>query len=135
MISFDYRGDFSKALQVEAKYQKRGFTLEIPIGRIIFEEKEERLHAIFHLKITVYKENMIIDEIEETKTYVFFEQEVLDKEKIVLEVPYTVKEKGNYLFDLVLTDLKSLYRVKYRTIIKKKLSQGEGLLPSRNARL
>jgi GWxTD domain-containing protein len=121
MISFDYRGDFSKALQVEATYQKGGFTLEIPIGRIIFEDKEGRLHAIFHLKITVYKENRIIDEIEETKTYVFFEQEVLDMEKIVLEVPYSVKEKGNYLFDLVLTDLKSLYRVKYRTIIKKRL--------------
>lgn len=134
MINNDYRGDFFKVFRAEAAYHKNSFTLKIPVERVTFEEREGRLHAQYHLKITVYKDNKIIDEVNETKTCSFAEEDVLNREEIILEVPYKVPGKGNYIFDLILTDLESMYKAKFRTIIKKNLSRGEGLRPIQNVR-
>ena len=120
MINNDYRGNYLRVFRADVTYRNDSFILKIPIERATFEEKEARLHALYHLKIVVYKDNEKIDGLDETKTYCFAEEEVLEKESIVLKVPYKVAEKGNYKFDLVLTDLESMYEVKYRTIIKKK---------------
>jgi len=123
MIHSDYRGDFIRAVSVKATYRNDCFILKIPIERVTFEEREERLHALYHLKIRVYKDNKVVDEVEETKTCSFLEEEVLDRDDIVLEIPYKIPEKGNYMFDLILTDLESIYGAKHRTIIKKNLSR------------
>lgn len=134
MINNDYRGDFFRVFRAEAAYRNNSFILKIPIERVTFEEREGRLHARYHLKITVYKDHKIIDEVDETKTCSFTEKDVLKKEEIILEVPYTAPGKGNYIFDLTLTDLESMYKTKYRTIIKKKFSRGGGLRPIRSVR-
>ena len=63
---------------VKATYQNDCFILKIPIERVTFEEGEERLQALYHLKIAVYKDNKVIDEVDETKTCSFLEEEVLD---------------------------------------------------------
>jgi len=121
LIHSDYRGDFFKVVHVRATYQEGFFILKIPMERVTFEEKEGRLYAFYSLKIKVYKNNEKIDEVNETITCSFLEEEALERKEIVLEVPYKTPGKGDYLFDLILTDLESMYGAKYRTIIKKKI--------------
>jgi len=121
MINGDYKGNFFRVFRADVMYRDESFILKIPIDRVTFEEKEARLHVLYHLKIAVYRDSEKIDEVDETRTCSFREEEVLDTDSIVLKVPYKVPGKGNYKFDLVLTDLESMYGVKYRTIIKKKL--------------
>ena len=44
----------------------------------------------------------------------------MEQNEIILEFPYKVPGKGSYLFDIVLTDLESLYGAKYRAQVKKR---------------
>jgi GWxTD domain-containing protein len=121
MINRDYRGSFLRIFRADAKYQDDTFTLKIPIEGVTFQEKEGQLHAMYQLKITVFRENKKVDAVEEKKTCCFPEEEALSMDYIILKVPYRVPQKGRYKFDLVLTDLKSLYGAQFRKIIEKKI--------------
>lgn len=68
-------------------YRNESFILKIPIDRATFEEKEDRLHVLYHLKIAVYRDNEKIDDVDETRSCCFTEEEVMEKYSIVLKVP------------------------------------------------
>jgi GWxTD domain-containing protein len=122
MINPEYRGAFIKTFQFRADYDEGFIILEIPIDRVLFEEREGRLHSDLDVEITVYRDHKKIDSIVEKKTSGFSENEILAVNEVVVKIPYRVKKKGYYLFDLVITDLNSLYGAKYRAIIKKNLA-------------
>ena len=48
------------------------------------------------------------------------EDEVIKLDKIVVEILYTPPKKGNYNFEVIVTDLKKQYLSKYRQFIKHK---------------
>ncbi len=91
--------------------------------RVLFEESEGELRAHLGLKITVYRDHKKIDTVEEKKTCRFSESELLERDKIAIKIPYLPKKKGYYLFDLVVTDLNSMYGSTYRAVVKKDLSE------------
>jgi GWxTD domain-containing protein len=128
MINPEFRGTFIKAFQLKAEYDEGFFILAISVDRVLFEEREGRLHSHLELKIMVYKDHKKIDNIEERKTYSFSESEVLQMNEISVKIPYRTKKKGYYLFDLVITDLNSLYGAKYRAVIKKNLAANKSFL-------
>jgi GWxTD domain-containing protein len=122
LINTEYRGDFIRAFHLKAEYDEGFLILRIPIDRVLFEERDGRLHSHLALKTTVYKNHKKIDADDEKKTYSFGEDEVLDMNEIVIKIPYPVTKRGNYLFDLVVTDLNSVYGAKYRAVIKKAIA-------------
>lgn len=122
LINNDYRGEIIKAFQLKAEYDEGFFILTIPIDRVLFKEHEGRLHSHLGLKITVYKDHKKIDTVEERKTCSFSESEGLNMNEIAVKILYQATKKGYYLFDLIITDLNSLYESKYRAVIKKTLA-------------
>ena len=52
----------------------------------------------------------------------FSESEVLNMNEIAIKIPYQVINRGYYLFDLIITDLNSVYGSKYQAVIKKTLT-------------
>jgi GWxTD domain-containing protein len=138
LLNPDYRREFIRSLQLEAQYAEDAIILSIPTDRILFEEKEGSLFVQLNLKITVYKDGEKIDEFERTEAASYSEDEILDLIEIVIRTPYPVTEKGNYLFEVVVTDLNSVYGAKYRAVAKKELrkefSREADPHPSRSAR-
>jgi hypothetical protein len=81
------RGNFFRVFRADVMYRNESFILKIPIDRATFEEKEDRLHVLYHLKIAVYRDNEKIDDVDETRSCCFTEEEVMEKYSIVLKVP------------------------------------------------
>ncbi len=125
MINPEYREAFIKTFQLKADYDEDFIILDIPVDRILFEEREGRLHSDLDVKITVYRDHKKIDSITLKKTCSFSESEILAVNEISVKIPYRAKKKGYYLFDLVITDLNSLYEAKYRAVIKRDLTGHE----------
>jgi GWxTD domain-containing protein len=121
MINADYRGDFIRSFRLKAQYTDDSLILTIPTDRILFEERQGRLYAQFDLKITVYKDSRKIDEWDQIMGSHYSEDEILNLKEIVVKIPYPVVDTGRYLFDLVVTDLNSMYGAKYRAVIKKRI--------------
>ncbi len=119
LIHPDYRGEFIRSLRLKAQYVKDALILAIPIDRVLFEEKEGSLFVQLNLKTTVYKDNEKIEEFDRTEVAPYSEEEILNLREIIVKIPYPVAKKANYLFNLVVTDLNSPYRTKYRAVIKK----------------
>jgi len=126
MINPDYRGAFIKTFQLKAEYEEGTFILEIPVDRVLFEEREGLLHSDLDVKITVFRNHKKVDSIALKKTCSYSESEILAVDEIAIKIPYRVKKKGYYLFDLVITDLNSMYGAKYRAVIKKTLEPNSG---------
>lgn len=119
LIHPDYRSEFIRSLRLKAQYTDDAIILMIPTDRVLFEEREGLLHVQLALKITVYEDHKKIDEINQIKVSQYSEDEILNLEEILVQIPYPVTDKGNYLFDLVVMDLNSVYGAKYRAVIKK----------------
>ena len=135
LINTDYRGEFIRSFRLKAQYADDSLILTIPTDRVLFEERQGRLYAQLDLKITVYKDSKKIDEFDQTKESHYSEDEILNLEEIVVKIPYPVAKTGSYLFDLVVTDLNSMYGAKYRAVIKKEFSREANPRPNRSARL
>ena len=125
MINPEYRGTFIKTFQLKAEYEEGFIILEIPVDRVLFEERDGRLHCDLEVKITVFRDHKKIDSIALKKTCSYSESEILAVKGIAVKIPYSVKKKGYYLFDLVTTDLNSMYGATYRAVIKKDLTGHE----------
>jgi GWxTD domain-containing protein len=122
-ISSPYQEDIRRVFKFKAKFKESRIIIEIPISRISYEEKEGKLSSEFRIKIGVYHNYKKIDELEENKFLSESQEELLKKIDIVFEVPYKPVLKGNYYFDIVVEDLKSMSVSKYRSFAKYTLNK------------
>jgi GWxTD domain-containing protein len=107
----------------KSEFKNNRITIKIPVSRISYEEKEEKLNAEFRIKISVYLDNKKIDEMEEKKFLSESQEELVAKKNVIFEVPYKPTLKGHYYFDIVVEDLKSLSVSKYRNFAKYNLKK------------
>ena len=105
----------------EATFKENHIRISIPVTRINFEERGDKLHSEFKIIINIYLDNKKIDSIEETKTLNKTEEELLETDEILFEIPYEPKLKGEYLFDIVVEDLTAVLSSKYRRSVRYKL--------------
>jgi GWxTD domain-containing protein len=122
-ISSAYQGDVKRIFKFKAKFKDDRVIIEIPVSRISYEEKEQKLSSEFKIKISVYLNHKKIDEIEEKKFLSESQEELLAKRNVIFEVPYKPTLKGQYYFDIVVEDLKSLPVSKYRGFAKHTLKK------------
>ena len=66
----------------------------------------------------MYRNNDKEFEIQEEKILNFSEDEVLDLYEITVEMPFTPANKGEYSFDVTVTDSKAEYLSRYRQVFK-----------------
>jgi GWxTD domain-containing protein len=122
-ISSAYQEDIKRVFKFQANFKDNKVIIKIPVSRINYEEKEERLDSEFRIKIGVYCNYKKIDEIEEKKILSESQEELLAKRNIIFEVSCKPNLKGQYFFDIVVEDLKSLPVSKYRGFAKYKLKK------------
>lgn len=116
-----YRDDIESRLKFEAAFKENHIRISIPITRINFKEREDKLHSEFKIIINIYLDNKKIDLIEETRSLNKTEEELLEIDDILFEIPYEPKLKGKYLFDIVVEDLMAVSSSKYRRSVRYKL--------------
>jgi GWxTD domain-containing protein len=116
-ISGDFREGVERRFKFQAKFTKNGLRIIIPVKRVSFDED---FKAEFGLKINVYRDDLKVGTIEETKTLDKSEDELFEMKNIEFEIPYKPVDKGRYLFDIVIQDRMAPALSKYRTFIKRK---------------
>lgn len=113
-VSTSDRVDSKSRFKFKAKYEDHKIIIIIPVTRISFEEKGGTLNSKFGVKINIRLNDKKIDEIEETRSFSESEDELAEKNDILLIIPYTPQQKGKYFFDIIVEDLMSLFFSKYR---------------------
>lgn len=110
-------GDFRRAFRFTAEFKNNKILIKIPAKRVSFDEN---LKARFSIRVKVFLDHKKHDEIAETRDLAEKEEELLEKKNIILEVPYTLREKGLYFFDVFVEDLMASAFSKYRTFVRTK---------------
>jgi len=118
MISLQHHSDIQQGLRFKAKYVGDRIKITIPSDKVIFADEDGKLKVYLHVSINVNQGKKKECEITENKTLSFTEDEVLELYEVIVEVPYTPAKKGEYSFDVTVTDLKAEYLSKYRQLIK-----------------
>jgi len=124
LVAPEYRDDFDIRLKFDAAFKENHIQISIPITRINLEEHGDKLHSEFKIIINIYLDNKKIDSIEETRSLNKTEEELLEIDDILFEIPYEPKLKGEYLFDIIVEDLMAVSSSKYRRSVRYKLNDG-----------
>jgi len=114
LVSSSDRVDSKSRFKFKAKYEDHKIIIIIPVTRVSFKEEGGTLNSKFGIKINIRLNNKKIDEIEETRSFSESEDELVEKNDILLIIPYTPPQKGKYFFDIIVEDLMSLSFSKYR---------------------
>jgi len=119
-FSLDLRNksNITRAFKFNVDYKKDKFLVQIPVKKLSFQEKDEKMRADFNITVYVYRNNRKVDELQLKKSYQWDKDEILNKKKIEFEIPYPVTEKGKYYFDVVIEERAS--SSKYRDFVKYK---------------
>jgi hypothetical protein len=113
-VSTSERVDSKSRFRFKAKYEDHKIIIIIPVTRVSFKEEGGTLNSKFGIKINIRLNDKKIDEIEETRSFSASEDELVEKDNILLIIPYTPPQKGKYFFDIIVEDLMSLSFSKYR---------------------
>jgi len=120
MIPPQLRDNVQNSMRFKAKYKGNHIELSIPTEGVTFVDENGKLNTHLLVKINVYRNYEKVHEINEKRMLSFSEDEVIKLDKIVVEILYTPPKKGNYNYDVIVTDLKKQYLSKYRQFIKHK---------------
>lgn len=121
LVSGVFQEDMSRRFRFSLSYGKGVLQISIPVRRISFEEKEDGLEAAFHIRVNVYRDNEKIDSFEEEKVWETSESEILEIKEHLIDLPYDLSGKGEYLMDVIIEDRKAVSFAKYRNLIKRKV--------------
>jgi len=124
MVSPELRVDVKRMLEFEGEFKNNTIILRIPTKRILLDEKDEKLHSQFKVRVCIYRNHKKIDELEEIISSSYTEDEISSKKYVTLEIPYSPSLKGAYLFDITLEDLMAMSFSRYRNFIKHKVRKG-----------
>jgi len=120
-FSLDLRdqANLKRAFRFDISFNENQFEISIPTKKLSFEEKNNTMIADFDITVYVYKDNRKTDQFNVQKTFTMGKEELLPLKTIQVTVPYTVSEKGNYYFDIVIEEKGSGAR--YRDFTRAKI--------------
>ena len=121
LVSGVFQEDMSRRFRFSLSYGNEILRIKIPVRRISFEEKGDSLEAAFKIRINVYRDDQKIDTLEEENTWTTSEQDITGRKEYIFDLPYALKDKGDYLLDVIITDSKSVSFAKFRNLVKKKV--------------
>lgn len=105
-------------LRFKTNYKDGLISIKIPTDNIFFVEKEGQMTAKFQIEIRVNLNYLAKETIKRTKLLAKPKNEILNMKYYTLEIPYTMNEKGQYNFDILIEDV--FNQSKYRMVVSKK---------------
>ena len=120
-LSEDLRDEVKTPFRCSVKYAKDALVFKVRPSGVNYAEEEGKLKASLGVKVVVYRDGRREDSLEKTQDFAFTEGELLAAKNLEVSVPWRPREKGRYLFDVTVKDLKSLRFVTFRTYLRKKL--------------
>lgn len=106
------------ALKFTAEFRDGNLVIRIPVKRVSFEEKDDKMTADFRVEIHVYRGYNKVETVVEKKSVSEDRTELLNSRNIEFSIPYSPPEQGQYQFDIIIMDESS--SEKYRAFLKKK---------------
>jgi len=125
MVSPELRVDVKRMLEFKGNFKNDTIILRIPTKRILLDEKDEKLHSRFKVRVCIYRNHKRIDELVEIISSSYTEDEISSMKHVTLEIPYSPSLKGEYLFDITLEDLMSMSFSRFRNFITHKVKKGK----------
>lgn len=104
------------ALKFKANYQNGSINIQLPVKEISFDEKDGKMNVTFKVSVSVYQNNKKTDHVEVTREVAEAKEDILKKDFIEINVPYTTALKGKLSFDIVVEDPAS--KSSYRKLIR-----------------
>jgi len=89
------RGDIKRRFKFKAKFKDNKIIIQIPVTRVSFKEEDGKFNSKFKIKINIYQNKNKIDEIEDTRSFSEGEDELLEKNDILLIIPFKPHRKEN----------------------------------------
>ncbi len=102
-INKKYRGKF--LFKFKGKYKKNKLIFTFPVKNILFKELENKMKIKYKFDISVFLNYKKIDFLSITKTIEKKKEELLKLNKLHIDIPYNIRTKGKYYFDVLVTDL------------------------------
>jgi GWxTD domain-containing protein len=115
MIGDDYAPDIKRLFKFKTQFKDEKIIILIPAGRVTFDEK---LRARFKIKIGVFRNDRKDDALELVKEIEETEEGLPEKKNLILEIPYPLKQKGKYYFDVTVEDTLAVGFSRYRNFAK-----------------
>ena len=112
------REEATRRLRFEANFKEGNIQISIPVTRLNFDEKEGIFSSVLSIEVNIYRNRQKTDTIEETRTFEWTEDQILEKKKILIEVPFRPEQKGAYLLDIILEDRLAVSFPKYRSYVR-----------------
>jgi GWxTD domain-containing protein len=105
-FSLDLRnqGNLNQAFRFDVDYREGALHIEIPIDKLTFDEKDGKMVVDFDIKVYVYRDNVRIDTFTASKTVAFERTEIQQLRHVQFQLPYPLKSKGKYYFDVIIED-------------------------------
>ena len=105
-FSLDLRDqhNLKHAFKFDMEYKIDHFEVTVPVKKVSFEEKDGQMLIDFGITVYVYRDNKKVDEIKMPKTLSMDKAKLLTTKIIEFTVPYSVREKGKYYFDMVIEE-------------------------------
>lgn len=116
-MSEDYNV-LKRSFKFDAAYDKGNVHIQIPVKKLSFEEKGDKMGVSFRTTVYVYHNRKRLEEVNVTKEYTWSKDELLNLKNLRFSVPYPLKEKGKYYFDVIVEELGSAS--KFRDTVKYK---------------
>lgn len=118
LIESGSREEVKRRLTFDAGFDGRNIQLSIPVTRIKFQEKDGRFMSELLIEVNVYRDHKKLDRFERSKKFEWTEDQVLEKEKVLVELPYDTEKKGDYLLDIIVEDKFAVAFAKYRNYVR-----------------
>ncbi len=120
-LSDDLREEGKKPFRCSVKYARDAVAFKVPTSLVNYGEEGGKLVASLRVRLVVYRDGRRVDVVEKTQDFAFAEDELLQTKNLQFTIPWRPREKGRYLLDITVADLKSLRYSAFRTYIRKKL--------------
>jgi GWxTD domain-containing protein len=112
------REEAKKRLTFEADFKEGSIHISIPVTRINLEEKEGRLISELLIEVNIYRNHKKVDRIEQVKSFEWTEDQLLEKERVRIGLPYDPDQKGEYLLDIIVEDKLAVAFPKNRNYVR-----------------
>jgi GWxTD domain-containing protein len=120
-LAQDVRDGTKIPLRCGVKYMRDAVILTVRTSGLNYAEEEGRLKASLKVRVVIYRDGRREDLVEKTQDFSFSEDELMASKNLEVVVPWGLRARGRYLFDILITDMKSLRFATFRTFLRKKV--------------
>jgi GWxTD domain-containing protein len=112
------REEAERRLTFDAEFRKGIILIFIPMRRINLVEKGGFLLNELGIEVNVYRDHKKVDRLRQDKSFQWTEEAALEREKVLVELPFDAQEKGEYLLDIIVEDRLAVAFPKYRNYVR-----------------